>query len=271
MEWKGDVIIALCSKTYIAVDDVKKLKISAKGINHATLRANNPLEKFWNVLHSHKPESGVNKGFRSINGQVYTYSQEKSCLPFFYCKRYVHDDGIFTSCLDVVLRPVPKKYVCLQTDLLQLAPDYLAEFKVDEHVFSSIKQALTFYKQQAYDNQDSVALTTIKTTTDSFNLDRISASIPIEHHWRATISDILEKIISCRMNQYPHYYIILSTASGKVIVNADERDRWVGIGENYRTARWCPEAYLRGRNILGQLYVNMLRKYNDDQPLSVQH
>ena len=261
----------MCSKTYIAVDDAKKLKISAKGINHATLRASNPLQKFWKVLHSHKPESGVNKGFRAINGQVYTYSQEKSCLPFFYCKRYVHDDGIFTSCLDIVLSPVPKKFVCLQTDLLQLAPDYLAEFRVDEHVFSSIKQALTFYKQQVHDDQDHDVLTMIKRTTDSFDLDRIAASIPIEHQWRTVISDTLERIISCRMDQYPHYYNILSIAAGKVIVNADERDSWIGIGENHRTARWCPEAYLRGRNMLGQLYSHLLRKYNEDLARNVQH
>ena len=263
VEWKGDLIIALCSKTYIAVDPDKKLKISAKGINHSTLRANDPLAKFRKVLHSQRVESGVNKGFRALNGQMFTYSQEKRCLPYFYCKRYVHDDGIFTSCLDLVLRPVPKRYVCLQSDLPQLAPSYQAEFKVGEYLFTNIKQALTFFKQQIQDKEAHDALTLIQRTTESYALDKLSAAIPDNVQWLSILSGTLEKIVRSRMEQYPHYYHILSTAGTKMIINADAGDKRCGIGENPRTTRWCPHLHIKGRNVLGQVYSNLLREYND--------
>ena len=258
MEWKGDLIIALCSKTYIAVDADKKLKISAKGINHATLRANDPLAKFRKVLHSQQVESGVNKGFRALNGQMFTYSQEKRCLPYFYCKRYVHDDGIFTSCLDIVLRPVPKSYVCLQTDLPQLAPTHQAEFRVGEYLFTSIKQALTFFKQQMHDKEAHDALALIQRTTESYRLDKLSAAIPDSCQWLTLLSATLDRIVRSRMEQYPHFYDILSSVVGKTIINADKVDKRCGIGENPRATRWCPELHIKGRNVLGQVYSNLL-------------
>ena len=262
VEWQGDLIIALCSKTYIAVDDAGKMKISAKGINHATLRSNDPLAKFRKVLHSQRPESGVNKGFRALNGQVFTYSQEKRCLPYFYCKRYVHDDGIFTSCLDVVLNPVPKKYICLQTDLPQLAPGFHAKFSVGEYSFVTIKQALTFFKQQSHDQEDHEALALIQRTSDCYELDKLAKAIPVNYRWSLGFSRTLEKIVTNRMEQYPHYYVILATAGTKTIINADERDIRCGIGENPRAARWCPDAHLKGRNLLGLLYSQLLHSHN---------
>ena len=264
VEWKGDLIIALCSKTYIAVDSDKKLKISAKGINHATLRANDPLAKFRKVLQSQQVESGVNKGFRALNGQMFTYSQEKRCLPYFYCKRYVHDDGIFTSCLDIVLRPVPKTYVCLQTDLPELAPTYQSAFRMGDYLFSNIKQALTFFKQQKHNEADHDALALIQRTTDCYRLDKLSAAIPDSFQWLAVLTATLEKIVISRMEQYPHFYDILFRAGSKIIINADKADKRIGIGENPRTVRWCPSRQNKGRNVLGQVYSILLKRHNDN-------
>lgn len=263
VEWKGELIIALCSKTYIAVDSLQKLKISAKGINHATLRANDPLGKFWNVLQTMQPESGVNKGFRAVNGQVYTYSQEKSCLPYFYCKRYVHEDGIFTSCLDLTLCPVPKKYVCLQSDMPELAPDFKDEFRVGEHRFICIKQALIYFKQLNYNSANHETLSLIKRTSDTYELDRIGKTIPFVSQWCSDYRRTLETIVTSRLKQFPNYYDILSTAGNRHIVNAERHDNWAGVGENVRTTRWCPEAFLRGRNILGRIYIDLLQQHNE--------
>lgn len=261
VEWSGELVIALCSKTYIAVDEKQKLKISAKGINHASLRASNPLQKFWTVMNSTQPEGGINKGFRAIDGQMYTYTQQKQCLPYFYCKRYVHEDGIFTSCLDLTLCPVPKKYLCLQTDLITLSPDYILSFNIDGITFKSIRQAITYFKQTEHERNNELNLTHILNTTDEYELVKINRSIPNTTHWLLNYMQHVKKILNNRMEQNPSVSnTLLLSDDNKCIINADPSDKMGGCGENHRTIRWCPDAYLRGRNRIGEHYV-LMRKH----------
>ena len=84
-EWIGDGFIGLCSKTYHCFGETDKT--SCKGIN----KQQNQLtrQNYLDVLREQKAGSGTNRGFRSINNTVYTYSQIRNGLSYFYPKRVV--------------------------------------------------------------------------------------------------------------------------------------------------------------------------------------
>jgi hypothetical protein len=44
---------------------------------------------------------GTNRGFRSYNGHVYTYTQARDALSYLYTKRKVLADGVSTVPLDI--------------------------------------------------------------------------------------------------------------------------------------------------------------------------
>ena len=265
MEWKGDLIIALCSKTYIALDEKQRMKISAKGINHASLRADNPLQKFQKVLHTSQPESGTNKGFRALHGEVYTYAQKKQCLPYFYCKRYVHDDGIFTSTLDLTLKPVPKKYASLQTDVMQLCPDAEGSFDVDNTTFHSIRQALVYHKHLSHTPEDDDKLKEILECHDKYTLTRHCRSIPNHYVWLQSYKEIVEKILLQRMEQNPDLKKALLKTNSEKLLNTDESDNLGGTGNNACTTRWWADIADSGRNIIGETYMQIRKRYKEEE------
>ena len=140
LEYQGDEMIGLCSKTYIVRKSKTKrpsssrivafkllqrslpnkrkrcplrsmifneYKFSSKGVSKRTVKA--PMTKFRHVLKSRKAQSGQNRGFRVRNNSIYTYTQKRRGFSYFYCKRKVLEDGIHTEPLDITLSPFPKK------------------------------------------------------------------------------------------------------------------------------------------------------------------
>jgi hypothetical protein len=101
-EFCGDEIVALCSKTYM-VTGPNGTKYSCKGINKTALEE--PEVQYPGVLDTQTPVSGKNRGFRAKNNTIFSYTQEKKGLSYFYCKRKVLNNRIDTEPLDVVLRP----------------------------------------------------------------------------------------------------------------------------------------------------------------------
>ena len=99
IEWKGTEMICLNSKTYCAFDENnRKMKMALKGSNKNLV---SPLERFKSVLFNKVPYEGTNKGFRYYRGNVFTYKQNKMSITYFYYKRFVHDDGVTTSPINV--------------------------------------------------------------------------------------------------------------------------------------------------------------------------
>jgi len=96
-EYSGDGIIALCSKTYYCFG--KEDKFSCKGINKRTNQITK--DKYMDVLLSKKSGSSTNRGFRSMDNQVFTYFQERSGFSYFYPKRRVLEDGVSTTPLEL--------------------------------------------------------------------------------------------------------------------------------------------------------------------------
>ena len=96
-EYRGDGIVALCSKTYYCFG--KEDKFSCKGINK---RLNDiHKDKYMDVLLTKQSGSGTNRGFRVIDNKMYTYLQERAGFSNFYPKRKVLADGVSTIPLDI--------------------------------------------------------------------------------------------------------------------------------------------------------------------------
>ena len=147
LEWQGDTMIGLCSKTYIVSRSkvvktsttqiaayrilrrakhlkLKRLsrrqrtcmetKFSSKGISKRRVKA--PLTTFRHVLNSQKPGSATNIGFRAHKNGIFTYEQERCGFSYLYCKRKVLDNGIDTVPLDLDLCPVRKQQTEQEVD-----------------------------------------------------------------------------------------------------------------------------------------------------------
>ena len=93
VEFVGDGMVALCSKTYYAFGEQNKA--SCKGLNKYL--NNITKEKFLQVLSSRQSGGGLNRGFRSLRNAVFTYEQERNSLSFLFIKRKVCEDGISTE------------------------------------------------------------------------------------------------------------------------------------------------------------------------------
>ena len=98
MEWQGKGMIAPCSKTYYGFGHDGD-KVSAKGI----VKHQNDLnpEKYLNVLKNRMAARADNYGFRVQGNQMYSYSQRRDALTYFYVKRKVGADNVSTLPLDI--------------------------------------------------------------------------------------------------------------------------------------------------------------------------
>jgi len=104
LEFSGEVFYGTCSKCYTIVDEEGRTKLSCKGVNNSAIE--NPLELFSSVLNHEKADiTAVNTGIRLNKNEMCSYEQIKKAISYFYCKRRVHDDGVNTSPLDIVLCP----------------------------------------------------------------------------------------------------------------------------------------------------------------------
>ena len=97
VEWEGQGIIGLCSKTYYCFG--AKDKFSCKGVNKKCNDINK--DKYLNVLLTKQNSAGVNRGFRVVNNTMYTYEQVRDAFSYFYPKRKVLADGVSTTPLEI--------------------------------------------------------------------------------------------------------------------------------------------------------------------------
>ena len=97
VEWEGEGIIGLCSKTYYCFG--VKDKFSCKGVNKKCNEIDK--DKYLNVLLSKQNSCGINRGFRVVNNTMYTYTQVRDAFSYFYPKRKVLEDGVSTLPLDI--------------------------------------------------------------------------------------------------------------------------------------------------------------------------
>ena len=99
-EFEGDGIVALNSKTYFCWgSEETNNKYSSKGLG----KSMNKLTKdsYTEVLFSKQSMRGTNNGFLKTKDGVYTYSQLKTGLTYFYAKRRVLPDGVSTENIEL--------------------------------------------------------------------------------------------------------------------------------------------------------------------------
>jgi hypothetical protein len=106
VEFEGDEIISLCSKTYFVGGGGGQFKFSSKGINKS--KVENPKKVFRDVLFLRKSGEGINAGFRVQNNTMKTYHQQKDAFSYVYCKRKLDSDGVSTLPLDITIQPRKK-------------------------------------------------------------------------------------------------------------------------------------------------------------------
>ena len=93
LEFQGEKILSLCSKSYICVDGTQ-CKKAHKGLNarQNDLRFNH----YEQVLDSSSQLATTNNGIRVWQKTVNTYQQTKVGLTCIYIKRQVQSDGVST-------------------------------------------------------------------------------------------------------------------------------------------------------------------------------
>ena len=97
VEWEGEGIIGLCSKTYYCFG--AKDKFSCKSLNKKTNDIDK--DKYLNVLLTKQNSSSVNRFFRVVNNTMYTSTQVRDAFSHFYPKHKVLQDGVSTTPLDI--------------------------------------------------------------------------------------------------------------------------------------------------------------------------
>ena len=99
VEFKGDKIINLCSKSYctekFAADTSQgQVTFSMKGVNKKQFK--NPMPHYEQLLTSMENFRACNSGIRAKDQSMATYKQYKNVLTYFYPKRKVLEDGCST-------------------------------------------------------------------------------------------------------------------------------------------------------------------------------
>jgi predicted NAD-dependent protein-ADP-ribosyltransferase YbiA (DUF1768 family) len=259
LEWSGERLISLNSKTYCGKDQKGTIKLSCKGMNAATVKQNDPIKKYSNVLESRVSDSGINRGFR-VDGQgVRTYSQIRQAFSYIYLKRQLKANGIHSNSLSVVLNPVPVKYFCLQDEAAVLGPDYKYAFQSFGRHFNSIRQAYAFMSIIHCTSiiQDVELQNKVTTTTEPRQLMTLTTAYRNSAVWCGMKRNILLQIVLDRTRQIHNAQELLKRSGCKIIVNACGFDAWSGVKYNARTLRWITDGYLCGQNVLGEFYKGM--------------
>ena len=137
LECEGTEIIRLCSKTYLVKKDdivqivndgneqrAESVKFSSKGVQQRNVTE--VYNTFKSVLETRQSRSRINKGFWARSNTMFSYIQERTGFSYFYCKREVLANGIYTKPLNITLCPERK-----EPEDLKLI-DILVELQEDE-------------------------------------------------------------------------------------------------------------------------------------------
>ena len=266
VEFEGECIVALSSKTYVASNkDKSNLKLSSKGCQKRRLMQNDPMSIFSKVLHAKESYVCDNYGFRLRGMKMMSYHQRKVAASYLYVKREVLSDGSNTIPLNIILSPAPLNVMCLQTHAEILSPDHVLNFtyELDDSTqihFSTIFQAYTY--MMAYENLSAHARTPILSqillTLQCEKLLSIQKAISTKWVWESDRKlDILNDIIRQRFEQNrSECETALAVHSSLSILN-NTPCNLTGTGISPLTARWRRDYRGSGRNYIGEIYENM--------------
>ena len=289
----AELVVALCSKTYVCRSADKQNKLSAKGGNKKTIMQSktNPVSRLRQVLRTQKPNCVTNRGFKVGGGKVQTYETTKEVFPFFYIKRQVLANTYHTKAYeDLVLNPVPKTYICLVTDMTYLSADFAwpCKFKYLGHRMQTIRQALCYGKlryvqamvsaelrgeemeveevgdgrrrKRRRREQERIipTLDQIRSTTHAGTLVGMMRGMGACITFDKDLYSIVYAIVESFMNKYSQAkWTALLKSENEMILNCCHLDPLLGNGSSPSVTRWNRKAVQQGGNYLGKVYMNM--------------
>ena len=266
-EYSAKLMISLCPKTYVCVHaSGEGIKLSCKGVQKNLVLKSNPVQIYKTVLETGKTQASVNRGFRSINGRMYTYEALKDAFPFLYLKREVLEGNCFTRPLqNVVLDPCPVHYFSLTTEAKELTLDYDKKpVYANGYLVKTLRQAVCVVKYGFCTTSPlnpmphSIRMfSNILRTTDAKQLAYIQKQMGDCEIYDQHLYVSLFKLVETRMNTYPELYNCLVESGHRLIVNTCPYDSVLGNGANHRESRYRKEAHLEGQNYLGKVYMTL--------------
>lgn len=248
--------------------------MAAKGLNRNGLQTDSAFTMFKQVYDTQIPAGATNTGFKKYKSSIFTYQMYKQCLPYLYLKRDLirgkNEKGIgphFTRCLpNLVLDPVPRAFVTLQTDypLLTADNDQLT-FVYKSNTLKSIRQGdclnkllyVTQYKPMDPNSLHEKKQAIIQSTEPKV-LREIEQSLGICQQFDRCRYLLLAEVVQARMETYPILYSAIDLQNNQYIVNASgPGDRILGAGVCQRTALYRSDCHKEGFNYLGKVYAEI--------------
>ena len=256
-EATGLAMTALCSKTYV-LENHGRYKLSCKGINKKSV--SDPVKIMSTVLQTQASQSGINKGFRTKDNTMYTYTQKRVGFNYFYCKRRVQDDGISTEPLNLMLSPWPlyDRHIFQDSTLDPLCNSYHYTFEVDHLQFTSVDHYLVFSLVKFHSGEESASV--VQMETDWSDICKYKNDVSIKMSWYDELAKVLEAALQCKYIQCEEFRNALDSLVVDEIVFAD-KDSHLGCGMNYNIAILMPSNKYPGQNVLGTL-LSTVKKAN---------
>jgi predicted NAD-dependent protein-ADP-ribosyltransferase YbiA (DUF1768 family) len=257
IEAEGVKMICLSSKTYFLKTDQHNFKLSAKGVNKSLL--GNCLDKFDSVLNTQKSQSSINRGFRVHNHEMHTYEMSKNAFMFLYMKRRVHEDGIHTSPLDLVLCPWGEdNSFYFWNEQHVLSPLHRSPLERYGLVFSSIEHLFQYERAIVYEDKDlrEKAVTNISARL----LRKFKNVLPFKQQWVKTMDERLRSIMKLKILALPECKNCLKSNKNKRFVYAYESDKYLGCGLEYDAAIVTKPEFYPGQNKMGEIWNELSKE-----------
>ena len=270
-EYKAQLMIALCPKTYVCLHaGGASVKLSCKGVQKALVKERDPVNLYRTVLETGVPDGSTNRGFRSLKGKMYTYQVFREAFPFLYLKREVLEGGKFTQVLqNVILEPCPMHYFCLHTAAKELTLDSEKPFLTNGYIVQTIRQALCVSKYALCTNREKKPMahslrlfSAMLKTTEPRELISMQNTMGECLEYEQAQFSILMHVVNTRMSRYPQLYNLLVASDKLLIVNPGVNDNVLGTGANPRETKYRKDAHLEGQNLLGKVYMTLRTRLN---------
>lgn len=258
VEARGDVILSLCSKSYILQNDKGEIKIGCKGVQKVRLMQDNPMKRYRDVLETKVPYSINNMGFRLHANSIHTYEQQKTGLSYFYIKREVCDDGRTTKPLQLTLvgKKVPNIY-CIQSEAPVLSSFYCHNIRHEQAAFRSGEHLFNFLKAKFHNASEEIQLA-IKDAISPAVARKWGNKININNHW-VQYGEYDAMMITCKLKfeQQDLVKQALTRSNQRAIIHADIYDSYFGVTLSKFALRWIDPMDYPGKNVLGKIWMEI--------------
>ena len=254
VEYSGDLMISIASKTYLARCN-DKYKISAKGVSIRELQRNKPEAIFRGVITKKQPYYAINRGFKILADGVVTYSQKKLAFSYLYLKRGIFPSPHhnYTFALGLVLNPAKVDYTCIQSERASLSLDHVFSFHVNSTHFTTVRQAFVHMTatRAKMRNDARAALKTVSLEELMTIFKKCDSRVNNDVKQSFLSLCIRKKWEMCTESKDQ-----LSMSYTNELVNI-EQNTFLGAGEEVCVAKWLNYRQFGGQNRVGITWMKI--------------